>query len=229
MKICLTKSFYDFLFITVFLSSSYKSKVKNFSLNFSHYFKGVYLKSKNHSHHIIPPYTPLYYSRFKHRAFNVLSNNIQAFFSVLPFYFTLVVSFSSLLALFFFFLHFTSEITHFSVYAVFITYFKHDYFLNLLGRNFIHFDVILPTNVLMMISFYTAIVIYTIMFVYSVYKFVIYIQREIRCKYLYSKIVHKQYLTGSILFILSEFMLFFSFFWAFFHVTLSPSIFIGCC
>ena len=67
------------------------------------------------------------------------------------------------------------------------------------------------------------------MFVYAVYKFFIKVQDEIRAPYIYTKRVEVQCLLGVLLFIVSEVMLFVAFFWAFFHSSLTPSIFIGNC
>lgn len=44
----------------------------------------------------------------------------------------------------------------------------------------------------------------------------------------HTSVVQKGLRLGMILFIVSEVMFFFSFFWAFFHSSLSPSIEIGC-
>jgi cytochrome c oxidase subunit 3 len=44
----------------------------------------------------------------------------------------------------------------------------------------------------------------------------------------HTKAVQQGITLGVYLFIISEIMFFFSFFWAFFHVSLSPSIGIGC-
>lgn len=45
---------------------------------------------------------------------------------------------------------------------------------------------------------------------------------------MHTKIIQKNILTGMVLFIISEVMFFFSFFWALFSFSLSPSVFIGC-
>jgi len=45
---------------------------------------------------------------------------------------------------------------------------------------------------------------------------------------MHTKIIQRNILTGMILFIISETMFFFSFFWAFFSFSLSPSIWFGC-
>lgn len=44
----------------------------------------------------------------------------------------------------------------------------------------------------------------------------------------HTQVVRRGLRLGMVLFILSEVMLFFSFFWAFFHVSLSPAIILGC-
>lgn len=45
---------------------------------------------------------------------------------------------------------------------------------------------------------------------------------------MHTKIVQKNLKFGFFLFIITEVMFFFGFFWAFFHVSLSPAIELGC-
>lgn len=53
------------------------------------------------------------------------------------------------------------------------------------------------------------------------------VSQESLDKEVHTKAVQEQLMFGAILFIVSETMLFFGFFWAFFHSSLNPSIFIG--
>lgn len=54
-----------------------------------------------------------------------------------------------------------------------------------------------------------------------------YLVNESKDEFIYTRKVEENFLFGFKLFIISEIMLFFSFFWAFFHSSLVPSIFIG--
>lgn len=53
------------------------------------------------------------------------------------------------------------------------------------------------------------------------------ILEESKNKHIHNKEIEEQFIFGALLFIISETMLFFGFFWAFFHSSLNPSIFMG--
>ena len=86
-----------------------------------------------------------------------------------------------------------------------------------------------PSDPYIFFLYYFNIFFYWLLLVWSFFKFVLNLQNEFLCRYIYNVYIDRQYILGSILFILSEFMLFFSFFWAFFHSSVSPSIFVGNC
>jgi len=58
----------------------------------------------------------------------------------------------------------------------------------------------------------------------SIFSWVSYVIDERAYMYIYTNSLMRNLLLGMILFILSEIMLFLAFFWAFFHVSLSPTL-----
>jgi len=156
---------------------------------------------KSHSHHIVPPYKPFYEDFFwQNTKWLRPLGYIDKILSAMPFYFLLVISIASL---FFLLLVFVNNEA-----------FIFDYFVS--GINFHR-----------LLFYYSLLIFYIITLIHSVYKYFVKIQYEIKSKHIYTQKVETQCLTGVSLFIVSEFMLFVAFFWAFFHVSLSPSIFIG--
>lgn len=160
-------------------------------------------KMKSHTHHIIPEYIPK--ELIDHnKKMNSIAYSLLVIYdrriSKIPFYFNLVISFSSLFLLFLIFLHKHPIIT-FSVEGYF--YYSFLYYFSLL--------------------------FYILLLAHSVFKFFLHLFDEVNSPFIYTKKVESQYMLGITLFIASEVMLFFSFFWAFFHSSLSPSIFVGNC
>jgi len=72
------------------------------------------------------------------------------------------------------------------------------------------------------------IVLPLLVFIFSIYNWFTDIHYESRHRGFHTLSVQKGLKIGFILFICSEIMFFFSFFWAFFHSSLSPSVEIGC-
>lgn len=194
-------SFFYSNFLKHFLNSSFfffngLSLIKRFS--FYCLFNSIYtkfilklsflsFKFKNHGHHIVPSYFSQnhYGSSSFNKDFFKNFNFLDLFLSSLPYYFILVVSIASLFILFFIFLH-----------------------ENILITNFFSFSLVSFKNLI----FYISLIFYIFCLIYSFFKFFIHIQEEISCTYIYTKRVEQQYLFGIILFIISEIMLFFSFF-----------------
>jgi heme/copper-type cytochrome/quinol oxidase subunit 3 len=72
-------------------------------------------------------------------------------------------------------------------------------------------------------TFYFGLILTIIVLIY--WSFLV--LEESKNKYVHNKEVESQLLFGALLFIISETMLFFGFFWAFFHSSLNPLIFVG--
>ena len=210
-------------FLFYFFSNNLRYAVNSSSLYDLEY------KRKSHSYHIITSYRAAYHEVTNYylpyhlsEVFFYAFKNIDYFWSYLPFYFIFVVSFFNLFLLFIFFLNKSSYILYFlynSFGFIQIKIFSFSFY-------FIEF---FPSDLYIFILFYFNIIFYWALLVWSFYKFVTVVQYEIICRYIYNYNIDRQYILGSILFILSEFMLFFSFFWAFFYSSLSPSIFVGYC
>lgn len=180
-----------------------------FRLFDKHFFNSLFnsvkiQKMKSHTHHIIPEYIPKEIADYNFKANNMAYTFFILFdksVSKVPFYFNLVASFSSLFLLFLIFLHKHPIITFASESSSFYLFF----------------------------TYYFSLFFYIILLVHSVYKFLLHLFDEINSPFIYTKKVESQYILGITLFIASEIMLFVSFFWAFFHNSLSPSIFVGNC
>jgi hypothetical protein len=171
-------------------------------------------KKKSHPHHIIPEYSFRHIKiHSKGRVQSVLGF-IDRLFTAVPFYFSLAISMSGLFLLFFIFLHHYDEITAFE---------------NEPFRQFLFWEFYAPKNKDMFYLFYGSLFFYVIVFVHSIIKFFYYVFEEVRSAHIYTLKVEKQCILGISLFIISEAMLFFAFFWAFFHTTLTPSFYIGNC
>ena len=165
-------------------------------------------KKKSHSHHIIPFYRIEFLSLSKtNNYFAKVVGNIDNYISIVPFYFSLIISFCSIFLLFFIFLHKYDSITNINFSYIFPV----------------------PVNITTFIVFYGGLFFYCIIFFHSLFKFFVHIFSEVRSQHIYTPKVEAQNILGISLFILSETMLFFSFFWAFFHSSLSPGLFIGNC
>lgn len=194
--------FKKFLF-SVFYNFSFKNKSKYLSISrygyryFSSHTSWKPQKYKSHPHHIIPYYKPKKLTFKNETAFTKFIQFIDKQLSVLPPYFSLVLSIFSLFLLFFIFLHKKEVIISFNSFHSYLYYFS--------------------------------LCFYIILLIHSFYKFLLHIFDEVRSIHIYTPEVESQYLLGISLFILSEAMLFFSFFWAFLHSSLSPSIYIGNC
>ena len=75
--------------------------------------------------------------------------------------------------------------------------------------------------------YYVTFLFYTLILFYSLLLFLVHLFDEVTTFNIYTPSVNNQYTFAAILFISSEVMLFFAFFWAFFHSSFSPNIFIG--
>ena len=165
-------------------------------------------KKKSHSHHIIPFYRIELLSLTKaNNYFAKFVSIIDRYISIVPFYFSLIISFCSIFLLFFIFLHKYDAITNISF----------------------NYMLPIPSNMFTFVIFYGGLFFYCIIFFHSLFKFFVHIFSEVRSQHIYTPKVEAQNILGISLFILSETMLFFSFFWAFFHSSLSPGLFIGNC
>lgn len=172
-------------------------------------------KFKSHPHQIIPKYIPkqLNFNSEKGSPFLILFKKFLLFvdkhISYLPPYFLIVISIGALFMLFFVFLH----------KKVFLVSF-------IPSDSVFGFEPQFPKY---FFGYYSSLIFYILLLWHSIYKFFLHLFDEVRSVHIYTEKVEAQYMLGISLFILSEAMLFLSFFWAFLHSSLSPSIYIGNC
>lgn len=174
--------------LSIMLSSNLISLSKFTCYIFNKSYSYLLLRSfifrfKNHNHHIIPTYFSQYQNLSHLFNLNFFKNFLFNFDK-----FLLSIPFYLLLVI--------------SLSSLFTLFFI-----------FLHKGLdITSLTTLNTFIYYFSLFFYIFTLTYSLFNFFLYVQEEYKCSYIYTKKVEQQYLFGIILFIISEAMLFFSFF-----------------